>query len=200
MIHRMIRRSAQTLAVLAACIVLAGCESPRNSPAPILESDAPADSPGDPHGVAAPTPRDDSSPPPSDPPPPPHVAPAPDPSAAPPTESEPPLTAISNAGSFVVECVPEPSPIPMNALFRLRVRVLANDAQRAPPRDVRVEVDAAMPEHGHGMNLTPRVIDAGGGQYLADGMLLHMPGYWEIYVDVSRGGVTERAQFEVNLE
>lgn len=95
---------------------------------------------------------------------------------------------------------PEPSPIPLNRLFRLRLRVLNNDRERGPAAGVTVEVDAAMPEHGHGMNTRPQVIREGGGVYLADGLLFHMPGYWELYVDVARGGVTERTQFEVVLE
>ena len=31
-------------------------------------------------------------------------------------------------------------------------------------------------------------------------MLFHMPGYWEIHVDITRDEVTERAQFVVNLD
>jgi hypothetical protein len=38
------------------------------------------------------------------------------------------------------------------------------------------------------------------GAYRVDGMLFHMPGYWELYFDLSREGVMERAQGAVTLE
>jgi hypothetical protein len=31
-------------------------------------------------------------------------------------------------------------------------------------------------------------------------MLFHMPGYWELYFDLSREGIMERAQGAVTLE
>ena len=65
---------------------------------------------------------------------------------------------------------------------------------------VELSVDAAMPEHGHGMNRVPEVRHAGDGRYVVDGMLLHMPGRWEVYFDVTDGALTERAQIEVELE
>ena len=60
--------------------------------------------------------------------------------------------------------------------------------------------DAAMPQHGHGMNVAPTVKQVAPGTYRVDGMLFHMPGYWELYFDLSREGVMERAQGAVTLE
>jgi hypothetical protein len=31
-------------------------------------------------------------------------------------------------------------------------------------------------------------------------MLFHMPGHWELYFDISRGGTSERAQFDIDLK
>ena len=57
-----------------------------------------------------------------------------------------------------------------------------------------------MPEHGHGMNRVPRIEAKGGGRFRAEGLLFHMPGKWELYFDVTRGALTERAQADVHLE
>jgi hypothetical protein len=77
--------------------------------------------------------------------------------------------------------------------------VFAPGSPDTPRGDVELSVDAAMPEHGHGMNRVPR-IEAGDGHFRAEGLLFHMPGKWELYFDVTQGAVTERAQTIILLE
>jgi hypothetical protein len=48
-------------------------------------------------------------------------------------------------------------------------------------------VDAQMPEHRHGMNYRPTLAGQGNGRYLAEGLLFHMPGRWELSFDVEAG-------------
>ena len=106
----------------------------------------------------------------------------------------------SNAGSYIVHVLPTPDPIPDNHSFTLDVWVRDIREGSEPRDDVAIEVDAAMPEHGHGMNRLPRVAVEEDGRFRVSGMLFHMTGNWELYVDVTRGAVTERAQFRVFLE
>ena len=68
------------------------------------------------------------------------------------------------------------------------------------PFDGDLRVDAAMPHHGHGMNVAPTVKSTGRGEFRAEGMLFHMPGYWELYFDAVEAGRLERAQGTVTLE
>lgn len=58
-------------------------------------------------------------------------------------------------------------------------------------------VDAAMPAHGHGMNVTPEVTDNGNGTFTAAPMEFMMSGRWEIYADVTREDVSEQVTFHV---
>ncbi|MEO1108983.1 MAG: hypothetical protein AAFX90_13795 [Pseudomonadota bacterium] len=51
-----------------------------------------------------------------------------------------------------------------------------------------MRVDAIMPAHRHGMNYTPKVTALGGGAFRVDDMLFHMPGLWELQVDVDING------------
>ena len=53
-------------------------------------------------------------------------------------------------------------------------------------------VDARMPEHRHGMNYRARVFRKTDGIYVAEGLLFHMPGLWQLMFDVERGGRMER--------
>ena len=66
--------------------------------------------------------------------------------------------------------------------------------------DISLTVDAAMPEHGHGMNRVPKIARADDGHFVVEGLLFHMTGRWELYFDITRGAVTERAQCEVELK
>lgn len=84
--------------------------------------------------------------------------------------------------------------------FRLRVEV--RESPQGPPAgaDIEVFADAAMPHHGHGMNLVPRTRRIGEGRYEIDGMLFHMDGRWELFIDVEDEGLLERAQWTVTLD
>jgi len=106
----------------------------------------------------------------------------------------------SNAGTWhgVYECRPPESPL--NETFGLSVRVYADAAHTRPAADVELSVDARMPRHGHGMRREPMIERAGPGHFEVEGMLLHMPGYWELHFDVTRGAVTERAQDSLELD
>lgn len=67
-----------------------------------------------------------------------------------------------------------------------------------PSRGLRVE--ARMPEHRHGMNYRPTIAATGPGRYVAEGMMFHMPGRWQLVFDVERGGRTERLATDILLE
>ncbi len=49
------------------------------------------------------------------------------------------------------------------------------------------QVDARMPEHGHGMNYRAVVAAQGKQRFRATGLLLHMPGRWELAFAVGDG-------------
>jgi hypothetical protein len=72
--------------------------------------------------------------------------------------------------------------------FAIEVRVCRRSGD-AQPRAIRV--DAFMPEHNHGMNYKPTVRMTADG-YRADGLMLHMPGQWEIRFDIDDPAGNER--------
>jgi hypothetical protein len=104
----------------------------------------------------------------------------------------------SNAGSYLVRVRFAPESVPLNEPFNVVAIVL--DAATGAPVDAALSADAAMPAHGHGMNTRPVVRPLGLGRYEARGLEFHMPGRWELYLDLTRDGVTERAQMDVTLE
>ena len=87
-----------------------------------------------------------------------------------------------------------------NRMFALAISVHPTADRTRAASDTSVAVDARMPEHNHGMNLQPRVMSVGDGRFRAEGLLFHMPGTWELYVDVTRAAEMERATFVINVE
>ena len=111
-----------------------------------------------------------------------------------------PVGRSTSWGSFYVAYTTSPSPIPLGEVFGLTVTVSdSGDHSKGVP-DSTIAVDALMPAHRHGMNLRPRITAIGDGRFTVDGMLFHMPGPWQILIDVTRDGVTERAVFDVTVE
>lgn len=106
----------------------------------------------------------------------------------------------SNGGAYFVRFETIPSPIPTNELFSMRVQVLDESGHALATEGISLSADAAMPHHHHGMNVRPRVSRNDDGSFLVRGMQLHMPGYWEIYFDITRDGRTERAQYNLTIE
>jgi hypothetical protein len=90
-----------------------------------------------------------------------------------------------------------PSPIQVGRHFTVEAVVCP-----APPPGAAsgLSIDAYMPEHRHGMNYRPRVARAGDGVYVAQGLLFHMPGQWQLRFDVDRGGKTQRLSADIELE
>jgi hypothetical protein len=107
---------------------------------------------------------------------------------------------VSNGGDYVVFLRTDPSPIPENTEFSATVWVFARLATDTPLTDISLDVDAFMPEHGHGMNRVPEITKREDGGFDVKGLLFHMGGNWELYFDVTRGAITERAQKRVVLE
>lgn len=90
-----------------------------------------------------------------------------------------------------------PPKIAVGKHFAVEALVCAKGAS-GPPTGLRV--DAAMPEHRHGMNYRARVLPQGEGRYRAEGLLFHMPGRWQFLFDVDRPGGTERLAAEIVVE
>lgn len=108
-----------------------------------------------------------------------------------------PVSVCSNGGTYRIEFLGAPFPAPSNQLFGFQFGVAEGCTQPRALPDVAVTVNAVMPLHRHGMNTQPRVHPRGDGRYVAEGLRLHTSGHWELHVDVTRRGVTERTQVDL---
>jgi hypothetical protein len=98
---------------------------------------------------------------------------------------------------FVLAYRARPSPITVSRHFALEFAVCAKDGTMMPDN---VRVDAHMPEHRHGMNYKVSVKPEAGGRYLAEGLLFHMPGRWELIFELRAAGQTDRLTYSEVIE
>ena len=77
--------------------------------------------------------------------------------------------------------------------FAITLRLCPADA-------VLLRVDATMPAHRHGMNYRPSVTPLGDGRWRADGLLFHMPGVWQLRLEVQGPGDVLQLLDEVVLQ
>lgn len=82
-----------------------------------------------------------------------------------------------------------PEKIVIGQHFTVEFVVCPREGQPAPES---VRIDATMPEHRHGMNYMPSIKSGEGGHHVAEGMLFHMRGRWELVFEVRVGGTVER--------
>lgn len=118
-----------------------------------------------------------------------------------PTEARPSFPVIvSNWGGYRIR-IERADPIPVNRLFDLRVsvEVAGPHPERRPHPGLGVTVDAEMPAHHHGMIRIPQVTRLGDDAFLARGLLFHMSGHWQLYIDITEGGRTDRAEVGLDL-
>lgn len=104
---------------------------------------------------------------------------------------------VADSARYRIAWRVRPDPILVAEPFALEMSVCAKPG--ASPAEA-VQVDATMPEHRHGMNYRPSVIDGPDGRFLAQGMLFHMPGKWRLIFDVRAGGITERLTYDLTVE
>lgn len=113
--------------------------------------------------------------------------------------AEPWSETTSLDGTFLVRYRTTPPRIELGVDFDVEVEVaLAGGGEL--PGDLDLGIDGDMPEHGHGLLRTPLTERLGPRRFRARDLRFFMPGYWELYFDLSHGAFTERALASVVLD
>ncbi|MBM4014119.1 MAG: hypothetical protein FJ293_04030 [Planctomycetes bacterium] len=111
-----------------------------------------------------------------------------------------PQWAATAKGSFTVGWSPVGGPVPVNEPFEIDLLLFADPEKQQPLTGATVRVTAWMPEHMHGMGRQSQTREVEPGRYRVKGMLLHMDGLWQLFVDVTAHGKAERAEYALTLE
>jgi hypothetical protein len=63
----------------------------------------------------------------------------------------------------------------------------------------RIEVDALMPAHNHGMNYRPAAAPVGPGHFRFTGLMFHMPGTWRLTFELIQGDTRTQLAKDIEL-
>ncbi len=92
----------------------------------------------------------------------------------------------------------EPESLSVGNHFVLEIAI-CHHGNTSPP--TALQVDAHMPAHRHGMNYRPSVRERGPGLYRAEGLMLHMPGQWELVFELrSATGTVQRLTQTLSID
>ena len=103
----------------------------------------------------------------------------------------------SENGYYIVQWGLEEDKIPYNEYFSITFTI--KEPLKAINYSVDIDVNAGMREHNHGMHTLPIIKRINKQQFIAEGMLFHMRGKWQIEVGITRGITRDTATIEVNL-
>ncbi|MEM7189006.1 MAG: hypothetical protein AAF439_05280 [Pseudomonadota bacterium] len=81
-----------------------------------------------------------------------------------------------------------PNGVPLSQPFGASVTICSESGQLP----TRIEVDATMPAHKHGMNYDARTTRIDDRKYKVENLLFHMPGVWQLEVTTYKDGTPHR--------
>lgn len=87
--------------------------------------------------------------------------------------------------------------VPLNQYFALDIEV--NEPLKPVKYPLDLNVNAGMQAHNHGMHTKPVVHRLANQHFRVEGMLFHMPGQWQVELDISRGVIRDSARLEISL-
>lgn len=86
-----------------------------------------------------------------------------------------------------------PTPVKIGEPFAIDILVCADQQ----PDTGGLRLGATMPAHKHGMNYKPEIQVVADNIYRGSGMFFHMPGEWQITIDLLSGDSTQRFLLKV---
>jgi hypothetical protein len=102
------------------------------------------------------------------------------------------------SGKYLIQYQFNPDSVPKNEHFSVKISLSLKN-ENTMPDGLTIKVNADMPSHGHGMNTEPEIKQLSSGEFLVDGLLFHMGGDWELYIDVMEDGIPDRATIPLKL-
>ena len=104
----------------------------------------------------------------------------------------------SDGGVFDVAIGPQNADFSPNSVHNWVIDLRLPDG--SPVKNATIKVDGGMPQHGHGLPTAPQVTKyLGEGRYLVEGLRFHMPGWWELRLDITAAGQRDAVTFNLML-
>lgn len=109
-----------------------------------------------------------------------------------------PMWQLDSDSGVILLIRSELSPLQINRMHSWEL--ILRSADNTPVTGAIIRVEGGMPEHDHGLPTQPQVTsEIKEGHYLLEGIRFHMPGLWEITVQVSTNDFEESFRLEFSL-
>lgn len=96
-----------------------------------------------------------------------------------------------------IEIYSDLNPLVINRMHSWQVRILDAQGAHLPAQ---LNLSGGMPGHDHGMPTAPQITgQLENGDYLLEGMRFHMPGAWQLLIELNVDGASQTAVIDFNL-
>ena len=107
-------------------------------------------------------------------------------------------TRKSEGGSITVSYSNPEKTVPLNQIHSWILTLKDKNGKLLENAEIAASAD--MPEHLHGTTTRPEARPGSKpGQYVIEGMNFHMPGWWEVTLDITGGGTRDLVRFQLVL-
>lgn len=113
------------------------------------------------------------------------------------SEVRTPDLAVSSAAGLDIAIFSELSPLAINRIHSWHIRV---SRQGETVEDAQISLTGGMPDHDHGLPTQPAMTGhTAAGDVIIEGIRFHMPGRWQIVLDITVAGATEQLVLDFEL-
>ena len=109
----------------------------------------------------------------------------------------PPIFETNSTQGYTVKIFSSLNPILLNQIHEWQLSIERNNA---PVSGASIVLTGGMPNHDHGLPTQPKITsEPAPGRYILEGIRFHMPGLWEIIIDISGDVPQDTATIEFKL-
>jgi YtkA-like len=105
------------------------------------------------------------------------------------------MSAVGEQGLYRFRIQTEPAPIKLGGLFSVWT-IVENARDGSKIESGKLELDATMPDHQHGMTTLPKTRQHEGGRFRTVGCRFHMHGRWVVDLKFEEAGQSDHATIE----
>ena len=96
--------------------------------------------------------------------------------------------------------VAEPLLVPLRINRIHSWKLLLTDSDGQPITKASLSISGGMPAHDHGLATSPRIRELDSpGEYLLEGLRFHMPGEWQLIIEINTGKQMDIVEVQVTL-
>ena len=111
---------------------------------------------------------------------------------------DPATARLTDLGRYRIAFASALQPLAINRIHAWVVHVADTDGN--PVEDAEISVSGGMPMHDHGLPTAPRMTrNLGSGNYLVEGIRVHMGGAWEVNLAVAGPDGMDSLTMQLNL-